>query len=247
MYFCICRAERGADGTSKQGGGGGAGVDGMCVCVRARKSTKKQKSDVMQSTGMSLPLLSLPSVLLVGIPLLLFVQLNPLFPPWGSRTVLHIGTGAIVMCMDVSDPLNVAAVLLVTAVVWATVPFGDTFHFASRGDVGILAYLSFCSLAVLSGVPFWRMAPFFLADPAGAIVGRNVSSPKLVGSKSVGGTAAVWFVASLCTLDASLLERAVVGGLVAGLELCAGEWDNVAIGAFLMGRSLILEGTAATT
>ena len=213
----------------------------MCAC--GRKSNKATKKKRMQSTSMSLPLLSLPGVLLVGIPLLLFVQLNPLFPPWGSRKVLHIGTGAIAMCMDVSDPLNVAAVLLVTAVVWATVPFGDTFHFASRGDVGILAYLSFCSFTVLSGVPFWRMAPFFLADPAGAIVGRNVSSPKLVGSKSVAGTVAVWLVASLCTLDASVPERVMVGGIVAGLELCAGKWDNVAIGAFLMGRSLILKGT----
>ena len=179
-------------------------------------------------------MLTILSVLAIGVPLLCFVEFNPIFPPWGSRKVLHIGTGLIAMSMDAHDTWIQAAVFFATFGVYLTVPFGNSFHFAEKMDVGILTYLTVCSLVILLEVEYWQIAPFFLADPAGAIVGRNVETMKLIGTKSLGGTIAVWVVAAACLFQHSLEERILIGFIIAMLELFSGKYDNACIGAFLL-------------
>ena len=136
-------------------------------------------------------MLSLFDLFACSVPLLLFVQFNPFLAPWQSRKVLHMCTGTLLMLSDASDPLFRFGVYGVTAAVLASVGSTRTFHFAAVRDVGIMSYLTFCSVVAWLGVPFWRMAPLFFADPWGAIVGRTIVTPKLVGDKSVGGTLAV--------------------------------------------------------
>ena len=185
-------------------------------------------------------MLSLFGLAACSVPLLLFVQFNAFLAPWQSRKVLHMGTGTLLMLSDASDPLFRFGVYAVTAAVLASVGSTRTFHFAAVRDVGIMSYLTFCSVVTWLGVPFWRMAPLFYADPWGAIVGRTVDTPKLVGDKSVGGTLAVACVAALTLFDAPLGWRIVHGGSIAAIELFAGKWDNPAIGCYLLARALSL-------
>ena len=184
-------------------------------------------------------MLDLLSLGACSVPLLLFVQLNTFLAPWQSRKVLHMGTGTLLMLSDASDPYFRCCVYAVTGVVLVGVGSTRTFHFAAVRDVGIMSYLTFCSVVTLVGVPFWRIAPLFYADPCGAIVGRTVNTPKLVGDKSVGGTLSVAAVAALTLFDAPFWWRLVHGAAIAAIELLAGKWDNPAIGCYLLARALL--------
>lgn len=184
------------------------------------------------------PPLNVVGLGLCSLPLLLFVQLNRILPAWQSRKVLHMGTGTLFILTDFSDPwarLGLYAVVLANV---AALRMRATYHFSDARDVGITSYLLFCALTAWCGLPFWTMAPLFYADPAGALVGRSVDTPKLVGSKSVGGTLAVFAVAT-CTMFGSSWAMALWhGAALAALELCAGKWDNPAIGCWLLLRAL---------
>ena len=171
----------------------------------------------------------------VSLPLLAFVFLNPWLPSWGSRKVLHMGTGSLLMLTDVTDPLIIAATYLVT-VLFISVVSVRKLHFSDVGDVGIINYLLFCSVCVTLGVPFVHVMPLFYADPMGAIVGRNVPTAKLVGDKSIGGTLAVFATAALTVSEETWMMRIWAGACIATIELFAGKWDNPGISAFLLLR-----------
>jgi hypothetical protein len=174
-----------------------------------------------------------------SLPLLLFVQFNTLLPSWGSRKVLHMGTGTLLMMCDVRDPLFRYATYAVTTVVVAFV-WHRSLHFFAVKDVGIINYLLFCSLCVSLQLPLVYCAPLFYADPMGAIVGRNVDTPKLVGTKSVGGTLAVFVTAALTLVETAWPLRLASAAMIALLELFAGKWDNPAIGVYLLAHHALL-------
>jgi hypothetical protein len=180
-------------------------------------------------------MLSVVGMAALSLPLLAFVFLNTLLPPWGSRKVLHMGTGTLLVLVDPADPLlpwaTYAVAALFIAAVWAR-----RLHISDVRDVGITNYLLFCCACVAWGVPFSSVMPLFYADPMGAIVGRTVASPKLVGAKSAAGTAAVFVTAALTAAEASWAGALGSAAAVAGLELFAGKWDNPAIGAWLLCR-----------
>ena len=178
-------------------------------------------------------------LLCASLPLLLFVQFNTIFPSWGSRKILHMGTGTLLMMCDVNDPSFQWATYCVTAIA-VVVVWNTKLHIADVRDVGIINYLVFCSLSVFLRIQLVYMAPLFYADPFGAIVGRLTDSPKLVGSKSVNGTLAVFMVATLSFVETSFLTRLVSGGIVAIIELVSGKLDNVLIGMWLLFHHFVL-------
>ena len=176
------------------------------------------------------------SLALCSLPLLAFVQFNPWLQPWQSRKVLHMGTGTLFMLADMTDVWVRLSVYGMALVVMAAVGSRSTFHFAEVGDIGIVSYLFFCAITAFLRIPFWQMAPLFYADPSGAIVGRSVRTPKLVGEKSVGGTLAVGVVAALTMFHTPWTTRLLHGTAIATIELFAGKWDNPAISTYLLLR-----------
>ena len=72
----------------------------------------------------------------------------------------------------------------------------------------------------------------------GAIVGRNLKTPKLYGSKTVGGTLAVWATAFFTLYEVNPWNRALGATIIAGIELFAGDYDNPSIGVFLLARAI---------
>ena len=194
------------------------------------------------------PVLDVPGLIACSIPLLLFVQFNTLLPSWGSRKVLHMGAGTLFLLCDVHDPLFAAGMYFVAFPPAYVVSRTRLLHFASLRDVGILNYMFFCALCVTVKLPMIYIAPLFYADPMGAIVGRNFASRKLVGSKSLAGTIAVFVTASLTFVETPAWACVFSGAAVAAIELLAGKWDNVAIGGYLLFHHLALRdaGKGAT-
>ena len=139
--------------------------------------------------------------------------------------------GTLFILCDVHDPLFVAGMYFVAAATAVVVSRTRLIHFASLRDVGILNYMFFCALCVTIKLPMVYIAPLFYADPMGAIVGRNVESRKLVGSKSLAGTVAVFVTASLTFVETPAWACVLSGAAVAAIELLAGKQDNVAIEA----------------
>jgi dolichol kinase len=180
-------------------------------------------------------MISVVSLAALSVPLLAFVFLNDVLPSWGSRKVLHMGTGSLLALVDPSDPLLQPAVYAVTtlfvALVWVR-----NLHISEVRDVGIINYLLFCSVCVALHIPFTHVLPLFYADPMGAVVGRTVASPKLVGSKSIAGTLAVFATAALTAAERTWTDALASAATIAAIELFAGKWDNPAIGGFLLYR-----------
>ena len=179
-------------------------------------------------------MLGLFDVALCSVPLLFFVKFNTLLAPWQSRKVLHMGTGTLYILSDVHDPYLRYGIYAVSALNIVAVALWRPYSFSARGDVGITSYLALCACIAYLQIDFWRMAPMFYADPAGALVGRTVSSPELYGGKTLAGTAAVFAVAALTLWGHALAERIALGAAIACIELFAGKWDNPCIGGLLL-------------
>ena len=149
-----------------------------------------------------------------------------------------MGTGTLLALVDATDPFFPLAMYAVTILFVVTV-WTRKLHFADVTDVGIINYLTFCSICVGLGVTLAAVLPLFYADPMGAIVGRNIASRKLVGSKSVAGTLAVVITAAL-TANEPTLAHACMSGIVIGcIEVFSGKWDNPCIGAWLLLRHVV--------
>jgi dolichol kinase len=173
---------------------------------------------------------------LMSLPLLAFVFLNPCrLPSYMVRKALHMGTGTLLIMVDPSDPLLPWGMHSVTALFVLTVCVRE-LHISDLYDVGIINYLLACSICVAFHVRFSAMAPLFYADPLGALVGRNLRTKKLVGSKSVGGTLAVFVTAALTVAESTWPMRLWSGFLISMLELFGGKMDNVLIAGYLFLR-----------
>ena len=186
---------------------------------------------------------------LMGIPYLLVCMFNRVLPSWISRKAIHMGMGWMMLHSDVADVRVRVAVhavawgflaLVITsayfeAPLWRHMPF---LH-AKRVDPGVTTYLLTCSACVAYGVRFVDMGPLFFADPMGAVVGRTLRTPRLVGNKTWGGTLAVWLTAALTWNDTNLASCALGATLIAATELFAGDYDNPCIAGILMVRALV--------
>ena len=184
----------------------------------------------------------------MGVPYLLFCMFNRVLPPYLSRKGIHMGIGALLLFSDMEDwrvhalvhamAGTFVALTLAAALARASLAQRLPFMHDRTVDPGVLCYLLCVSACAALRVPYCDMAVLFFADPMGALVGRNVHTPKLYGSKSVGGTLAVWATAVAAWNDAHL-GRCVAGAtLTAAIELVGGDYDNVLIAALLLGRAL---------
>lgn len=180
--------------------------------------------------------MDVPTLVLLSIPLLTFVQFNTLLPSWGSRKVLHMGTGTLLIFCDVHDPLFRLSTYVVT-VVAILVVCSTKLHFTDMRDVGVSTYLLICSACVALRIPLIHLAPFFYADPMGAIVGLNIHTTNIVGDKSLAGTIAVFATSALTLGETHLSNKIATALLLAIIELVCGKWDNMAIGLFLLAHS----------
>ena len=186
-----------------------------------------------------------------GMAILLTAVLALSLQPWVARKLVHVGIGLLLVHADLDDVRVRGSVYLATALTLALVAAGVAYRASFRPDAclrfmhagvaidpGVVFYVCVCSFACAVRLEFVFLLPLFLADPMGAIVGRNVRSPKLYGSKSLAGTAAVWATAFLTLPEVDAANRAAGATVIAALELWSGDYDNPAIGGFLLLRAI---------
>lgn len=175
-----------------------------------------------------------------------------IFVPWlmldqkhlsafAARKMCHAGSGMVMMmlnCDVMLCRLFIYAVAVTSLVMnWELIPkLLPNFWFGVARDKGITLYLILVAVWVYCRLPLRILAPVFLADPAGAVVGKLMSSvfPKdnkrWIGSKTVAGSVAV-FAATFISLYAPTepVPRLVVSALAMLGEAIGGAYDNLVI------------------
>jgi dolichol kinase len=161
--------------------------------------------------------------------------------PFAARKLCHAGSGVVMMLLNCEVLLCRIFVYLVALVSlcmnWEVVPrLLANFWFGQPRDKGITLYLVLVVSWVYLGLPLRMLAPVFLADPAGAVVGKWMSAQfpkenkKWIGSKTIFGSLAVFCVTFL-TLFSPVEPAARVGvALLATVgEAIGGPYDNLVI------------------
>ena len=118
---------------------------------------------------------------------------------------------------------------------WELCPVPN-FWFATRRDKGVTLYLILVSTWVYLGLSLRVLAPVFLADPAGAVIGKLMTNlfPKdnrqWIGSKTIAGSLAVVIV-TVATLFQPIetIPRLAVSLLATLGEAIGGPYDNLVI------------------
>ncbi|KAL8436528.1 hypothetical protein ACSSS7_001665 [Eimeria intestinalis] len=100
--------------------------------------------------------------------------------------------------------------------------------FGAYRDKGIIIFNLLVLVFLLFDLDFGFLAPAFLADPMGAIVGKAIKSPKWIGQKTVCGSLAVFVVCFFSAFRVEgFLTRLILAGGCAFLEAVGGEADNL--------------------
>tara|TARA_Y100001970_G_C14236933_1_gene862409 strand:+ start:2360 stop:2947 length:588 start_codon:yes stop_codon:yes gene_type:complete len=183
-----------------------------------------------------------------GTGLLLLTATNAPIKPWISRKIVHMGVGTLLINADISDPNVVNGIYSAGAVL----TLGTTLNGIKKisdgriingpiKDIGIFSYGLICCLCLVLSVPYSVMGPLFYADPAGAIIGRTIESPKIFGNKTLAGSTAV-FGTAFITTPGDIGDKLGISIIIAIIELFGGKIDNSLIGLFLIGQYLIEQG-----
>jgi len=177
--------------------------------------------------------------LLLGVGSLLFSAVNLPVEPWISRKLVHMGAGTLLLNSDISDPNVISAIYTSSLIVGTSTTFNGIKHISEGRttdglvkDIGIFSYVSACSMCLLLEVPYSEMSPLFYADPAGAIFGRTIDSPKIYENKTLVGSLAVLSTA-IMTSSGDLDEKIISGLAIMFIELFGGKIDNALIASFL--------------
>jgi hypothetical protein len=171
---------------------------------------------------------------------------------FAARKMCHAGSGAIMMMLN-CDVLLCRLFIYAVAVSsltmnWQIFPtLLPNFWFGAPRDIGITLYLILVATWVYARLSLKILAPVFLADPAGAVVGKYMSHkfPKYnkqwIGSKTVAGSFAV-FLATYLSLHspAQPVPRVFVAALAALGEAVGGAYDNLVIAAVVVAASAIV-------
>ena len=181
-----------------------------------------------------------------GTCLLLLTAVNAPVSPWISRKIVHMGVGTLLLNADISDPSVVSGIYTAGAGVIGGLTVTNGIKHISDGrrtdgivkDIGIFSYVASCCLCLVLSVPYSEMSPLFYADPAGAIIGRTIESPKIWENKTILGTGAV-FGTALVTTNGSIEEKISASLLIAMIELFGGKIDNLLIAFFLIIKYII--------
>ena len=160
---------------------------------------------------------------------------------FAARKLCHAGSGVIMMLIDCRFflcRLFIYAVAVVSLTMnWELFPkLLPNFWFGVPRDKGITLYLILVTVWVWLDRPLRILAPVFLADPAGAVVGKWITSlypkenPKWIGQKTIAGSTAVFVVTFLALhRPAEPLPRLFVALLATLGEAIGGAYDNLVI------------------
>ena len=169
--------------------------------------------------------------------------------PFVARKMCHAVSGLVMMLVNTDCQLCRGFVYLAASVSlvmnWGIFPrLLPNFWFGTARDVGITIYLLLVIVWVQLGHSLRILAPVFLADPAGAIVGKWLTAhfpkdnPKWIGSKTVGGSFAVFLVTFLTLLrPEGVLERVAVAAVAMLGEAVGGAYDNLVIAMVVIAAS----------
>lgn len=195
------------------------------------------------------PLLLPPLVLCAGVVVLVTAPVGA----FGARKLLHVGTSALVLLHAHQRGLVAAVAAATLAAVLPLRRVLGRFEEGGRLAPGVPTYaLSVGAVAALRLPPFYVLGPMFFADPAAALVGSSVCSPRLLGTrKTAAGTAAffaaalLWYTAAgpalvawmgadeegaACWRQAAPARNAaLIAAALALLELASGAWDNICL------------------
>ena len=161
--------------------------------------------------------------------------------PFAARKLCHAGSGIVMMFLN-CDVLLCRIFIYLSSMVslvmnWEVFPsIFPNFWFGTARDKGITLFLVLVSLWVYLGLPLRVLGPVFLADPAGAVVGKYMSTvfpkgnKKWIGSKTLAGSVAV-FVVTFASLYSPRdpLTRGAVALLATLGEALGGAYDNLVI------------------
>tara|TARA_B100001175_G_scaffold313415_1_gene320985 strand:+ start:5767 stop:6348 length:582 start_codon:yes stop_codon:yes gene_type:complete len=180
-----------------------------------------------------------------GTGLLLLTATNAQVSPWISRKIVHMGVGTLLLNADVSEPTVVNGIYSTSAIVSGLITANGIKHISdgrkSEGiikDIGIFGYVFICCLCLVLSVPYSEISPLFYADPAGAIVGRTIESPKIWENKTLAGSASV-LGTSLITTNGNIGDKLGISIIIMLIELFGGKIDNTLIGLFLIGQYIL--------
>lgn len=168
---------------------------------------------------------------------------------FAARKLCHAGSGLIMMmlnCNALLCRLFVYAVAVGSLTMnWELFPkLLPNFWFGAPRDKGITLYLLLVASWVYAGLPLRYLAPVFLADPAGAVVGKFMSqkfpkrNKKWIGDKTIAGSIAV-FLATFISLHtpSQPIARCFVSVLAALGEAVGGSYDNLVIAIVVVAAS----------
>jgi dolichol kinase len=159
-----------------------------------------------------------------------------------ARKFVHICIGLVLMnyykfnyCDKNKIEFYLLLVLLIISIL--TKPFN--FCHLNKIDFGIPFYVLIIIILYLQQIPLKNIAPFFLADPMGAIIGKNIYSPILYGKKTIAGTLTVITVSYICfslfnQKEINNFKRILWSILIGIVEGIGGEIDNLLIGLTLI-------------
>lgn len=174
-----------------------------------------------------------------------------------ARKICHAGTGLMLLQLD-SRQQEVRWLVYVfgicsLAMTWEIHPKLRPFRFGKTRDIGMTAYMLVAMLWFSLEMPIHVLAPMFFADPAGAIVGRYLSSMKDQGvinpvwwsrggtTKTLGGSGAVLFFTMVTFANpATFLQRLLVGVMAVLAEAIGGAYDNLLLVIVVVGSRLVL-------
>jgi len=195
----------------------------------------------------------MPGVFFVAIQLLMLVFLE-FFPEYTSdftaRKLVHTVSGFFIIFLDPNDAISRYSVFAIAVssilMTWGfTRPIGiQPFRFGKERDIGMTIYLILVFFWFFFRLPPAALSPLFFADPAGAVVGKNVESSKLYGPKSVAGSSAV-FVFIFATLLIFYPPMSMIKIITLSLtgtiaELLGGDYDNFFIAIVVIGGYVVL-------
>jgi hypothetical protein len=177
--------------------------------------------------------------------LLLLGATNAPVKPWISRKIVHIGIGTLLLNADISDP-NIVNSIYAVGVGIGTLSTIQGLKHISDGrktdgfikDIGIFGYIMSCCICLLLSVPYSEISPLFYSDPAGAIIGKTINSPKIWENKTIAGTGGV-IGTTFITTHGNIPEKITISIMIALIELFGGKIDNLLIASFLIARYLI--------
>jgi len=173
--------------------------------------------------------------------------------PFVARKLCHSVSGCMMMllnCNALASRLFIYSVAGVSLVMtWELAPsIIPNFWFAASRDVGITVYLILVALWVYWGFSLRILFPVFLADPAGAVVGkwatRNFPSQNMrwMGQKTIAGSLAVFVVTFMGLYrPVELVPRLLVSFLAMFGEAVGGAYDNLVIALVVIVSSGVVD------